>query len=106
MTLETAFEQKTNTQKQVTINVVAAAHELLPTYASLGAAGADLRAHISQDIIIPPGNAALVPTGLKVELPIGYELQIRPRVALHSKIRSQYSTLPALLTVTTEEKLE
>ena len=59
----------------------------LPTYESLGAAGADLRANAPdrKSVILPPGGRALIPTGLIMALPTGYEAQIRPRsgLALH-----------------------
>jgi len=57
----------------------------LPHYASSGAAGMDLLAAIDSDMIIRAGERALVPTGLKIGLPAGYELQIRPRSGLALK---------------------
>ncbi|WP_122039349.1 dUTP diphosphatase [Asaia bogorensis] len=57
----------------------------LPHYASSGAAGMDLLAAIDSDMIIRAGERALVPTGLKIGLPAGYELQIRPRSGLARK---------------------
>jgi dUTP pyrophosphatase len=59
--------------------------QYLPHYASLQAAGADLKAHIPAQILIAPGASALIPTGLKVEIPSGYEIQIRPRSGLALK---------------------
>ena len=59
--------------------------QYLPLYASSGAAGADLKACISAEIIIAPGSSALIPTGLKVEIPQGYEIQVRPRSGLALK---------------------
>ncbi|MEZ5314985.1 MAG: dUTP diphosphatase [Chlamydiales bacterium] len=62
--------------------------EDLPHYASEGASGADIRAHLSDSLIISPGHTALIPTGLFFEIPQGYEIQIRPRsgLACHDKI--------------------
>lgn len=57
----------------------------LPHYNSEGAAGADLKAHIKGPFIIEPGASALVPTGLKFAIPMGYEIQIRPRSGLALK---------------------
>jgi len=57
----------------------------LPHYASSGAAGMDLLAAIDIDMIVKAGARALVPTGLKIGLPAGYELQIRPRSGLALK---------------------
>lgn len=53
-----------------------------PHYASSGAAGADLRAHITAPIILEPQTSTLVPTGIRVSIPTGYEIQIRPRSGL------------------------
>ncbi|HGG04173.1 MAG TPA: dUTP diphosphatase [Aliiroseovarius sp.] len=62
----------------------------LPHYESAGAAGADLRANLAAGdreggLTLAPGARALVPTGLRVEIPIGYEMQIRPRSGLAFK---------------------
>ncbi|MTJ03777.1 MAG: dUTP diphosphatase [Sediminimonas qiaohouensis] len=56
----------------------------LPRYESDGAAGADLRANFAdrQGIVLSPGARALVPTGLRLEIPTGYEVQVRPRSGL------------------------
>ncbi|MGH7086525.1 MAG: dUTP diphosphatase [Acetobacteraceae bacterium] len=54
----------------------------LPGYATEGAAGLDLAAAITEPLMIAPGGRALVPTGLEVALPSGFELQIRPRSGL------------------------
>jgi len=54
----------------------------LPTYATAGAAGMDLLAAVTGPVTIPPGGRALIPTGLAIALPPGYELQIRPRSGL------------------------
>jgi len=54
----------------------------LPAYATAGAAGMDLLAAITDPVTLAPGARALIPTGLAVALPPGYELQIRPRSGL------------------------
>ena len=54
----------------------------LPSYATAGAAGMDLLAAILQPVTVGPGERALIPTGLTIALPAGYELQIRPRSGL------------------------
>jgi dUTP pyrophosphatase len=51
----------------------------LPRYATAGAAGADLRAALESPLCLEPGARALVPTGLRVAIPPGFEAQIRPR---------------------------
>lgn len=57
----------------------------LPVYSSAEAAGADLKACIEKDIVLKPGERILVPTGVFIELPSGYEAQIRPRSGLAAK---------------------
>ncbi len=57
----------------------------LPEYATEGSAGMDLRANILEEMILQPGDRALVPTGLFIELPDGYEAQVRPRSGLAIK---------------------
>jgi dUTP pyrophosphatase len=54
----------------------------LPAYESALAAGMDLRAAIAADLVLIPGARALVPTGIAVALPAGYEAQVRPRSGL------------------------
>jgi len=54
----------------------------LPSYATDGAAGMDLLAAVSEPLVIAPGGRALVPTGLRLALPPGHELQVRPRSGL------------------------
>lgn len=57
----------------------------LPVYASAGASGADVRAHLKQALVLVPGCTALVPTGLRFAIPQGYEIQVRPRSGLALK---------------------
>lgn len=59
----------------------------LPSYASAGAAGADVRANLADrgGVMLAPGQRALVATGLRIEIPDGYEVQIRPRSGLALK---------------------
>jgi dUTP pyrophosphatase len=54
----------------------------LPSYATAGAAGMDLIAAVQDPVTVGPGERALIPTGLTIALPPGYELQIRPRSGL------------------------
>lgn len=58
---------------------------LLPFYETEGSAGMDLRAYIHEPVIVRPGQRALIPTGLSIELPVGYEAQIRARSGLAIK---------------------
>ncbi|OUI88949.1 deoxyuridine 5'-triphosphate nucleotidohydrolase [Acetobacter sp. DmW_043] len=57
----------------------------LPGYATSGAAGLDLLAAVEKDVVLQPGERVLIPTGLKVALPAGYEMQVRPRSGLALK---------------------
>ena len=54
----------------------------LPCYMTTHSAGLDLYAELSEDIVLSPGERALIPTGIALELPDGYEVQIRPRSGL------------------------
>lgn len=56
-----------------------------PVYSSLLASGADIKAYIEEDIIIEPGATALIPTGIRLQIPEGYEGQVRPRSGLALK---------------------
>jgi dUTP pyrophosphatase len=57
----------------------------LPAYATSGSSGMDIRANLSSSIILQPMERVLVPTGLFLELPEGYEVQVRPRSGLAIK---------------------
>lgn len=67
------------------VEVVAEAAVQLPVYATEGSAGLDVRAHLQEAMILQPGQTKLVPTGLYVAIPRGYEIQIRPRSGLALK---------------------
>lgn len=57
----------------------------LPTYATIGSSGADLRAYLKEAVILQPGERKLIPTGLHMSIPKGFELQVRPRSGLALK---------------------
>ena len=57
----------------------------IPQYQTVGSSGMDLCAFIEEDIILKPMERKLIPTGLKMEIPIGYEAQVRPRSGLSIK---------------------
>ena len=67
------------------VKIVNHSRHALPAYATAGAAGMDLRAQLEAPITLPPLGRALVPTGLFIELPQGYEAQVRPRSGLAIK---------------------
>ena len=58
---------------------------LLPKYETPGSSGMDIAAHIENNIKIHPGDKALISTGFSLSIPIGYEVQIRPRSGLAAK---------------------
>ncbi len=67
------------------IKVVHTSKHALPHYATEASAGLDLRANLSEPITLRPLERAMIPTGLFIELPIGYEAQVRPRSGLAAK---------------------
>lgn len=67
------------------IKIVNRSGNPLPGYQSIQAAGMDLHAFLAEDVILKPLQRALIPTGLFIELPEGYEAQVRPRSGLASK---------------------
>ena len=68
-----------------TIRIINDSHHPLPTYATPQSAGMDLRANLDAPIELQPMQRALIPTGLRISLPPGYEAQIRPRSGLALK---------------------
>ena len=74
------------TKLSVAITTLPHAEDLaLPAYATEHAAGMDLCAAVTNDVVIEPGKRALIPTGLSIALPEGYEAQVRPRSGLALK---------------------
>ena len=67
------------------INIINKSSYDLPSYETIASAGMDLRAHIEQDIILKPLERRIIPTGLFMALPVGYEAQVRPRSGLAAK---------------------
>lgn len=69
----------------MTIKIVNKSSNALPAYETKASAGMDLRAFLDQPVVIPPLERAIIPTGLFIELPIGFEAQVRPRSGLAAK---------------------
>lgn len=67
------------------IKIVNKSDNPLPAYETVGSAGLDLRAQLTEPVILKPLQRTLIPTGLFIELPDGYEAQIRPRSGLALK---------------------
>jgi len=69
----------------ITVKIINESNNPLPSYATPGAAGMDIRAFVNEPVQLQPLERTLIPTGLFVELPEGYEAQIRPRSGLAIK---------------------
>ena len=67
------------------ISVVNRSKHALPEYATPLSAGLDLRANLDKAVVLKPLERAMIPTGLFIELPAGYEAQVRPRSGLAAK---------------------
>ncbi|WP_228236691.1 dUTP diphosphatase [Allomuricauda sp. M10] len=67
------------------IKVINKSGHQLPHYETLASAGMDLRANLNEPIVLKPLERAIVPTGIFMELPIGFEAQVRPRSGLAAK---------------------
>jgi dUTP pyrophosphatase len=63
----------------IQVNIVNISSNPLPTYATVGSAGMDIRANLKESVALQPLERNLISTGLYIELPYGYEAQIRPR---------------------------
>ena len=67
------------------IKIVNTSHHPLPAYETIASAGMDLRAALTQPVSLKPLERCLIPTGLFIELPVGYEAQVRPRSGMAFK---------------------
>lgn len=67
------------------VKIVNTSKHQLPSYETSASAGMDLRANLDEPVVLKPLERALIPTGLFIELPVGYEAQIRPRSGLAIK---------------------
>lgn len=67
------------------VNIINKSHHPLPSYATALSAGMDLRANLAEPITLKPLDRALIPTGIFIALPPGYEAQVRPRSGLATK---------------------
>lgn len=70
---------------ELRVRVLRGSSNDLPAYETAHSAGLDLRAHLDEPLSLAPGARALVPTGLRLEIPAGYEAQVRPRSGLALK---------------------
>ncbi len=72
-------------KNSITIPVLLEDDATAPSYSSEHAAGADLKAYLKEPVTIKPGQRALIPTGIQMEIPYGFEIQVRPRSGLALK---------------------
>jgi dUTP pyrophosphatase len=70
---------------KVPVSITVTDEELIPQYATPFASGCDARAAIEEPVTIASGTSAIIPTGIKVGLPDGYEIQVRPRSGFAAK---------------------
>ena len=83
-TLFSLFLRK-NSIKEMKVQIINKSKHALPTYATIASAGMDLRANLDEPIVLKPLQRCLVPTGLFMALPVGFEAQVRPRSGLAIK---------------------
>ena len=69
----------------VAVKIINRSHHPMPQYSTASSAGMDLRAYVETPIVLKPMHRALVPTGIYIALPDGYEAQVRPRSGLALK---------------------
>lgn len=69
----------------MTVRIINTSQHALPNYETIASAGMDLRASLSEPVVLQPLGRAIIKTGLFIELPLGYEAQVRPRSGLAAK---------------------
>jgi dUTP pyrophosphatase len=79
------------------IRIINQSNNPLPTYETAGSAGMDIRAYLEEDVTLKPQERKLVPTGLFIELPDGYEAQLRPRSGMAFKHGITLPNTPATI---------
>jgi dUTP pyrophosphatase len=71
--------------QEVVIKIINTSGNILPEYATTGSSGMDIRANLATPVMLQPLERALIPTGIFLEIPTGYEAQMRPRSGLALK---------------------
>lgn len=79
------------------VKIINQSNNPLPAYETAGSAGMDLRAFLTEEVLLKPFERKLIPTGLFIELPLGYEAQIRPRSGLALKYGISLPNSPATI---------
>jgi len=69
----------------MTVKIINRSQHALPNYETIASAGMDLRANLTEAVVLEPLGRAIIKTGLFIELPLGYEAQVRPRSGLAAK---------------------
>lgn len=69
----------------IEVKIINTGHQQLPAYATPQSAGMDIRANLDEPVVLRPMERRLIPTGLKIAIPAGYECQVRPRSGLALK---------------------
>ena len=82
------------------VRIINKSHHPLPGYATPLSAGMDIRANLSESVVLKPLERKLIPTGLYISLPEGYEAQMRPRSGLALKHEFEQAKLSALFLIT------
>ena len=77
--LDQASTERTKQADTLSIHIVNKSHHPLPQFETSGASGMDIRAFLQEEVTLAPLARACIPTGLYVEIPVGYEIQLRPR---------------------------
>lgn len=71
--------------QEITIKIINKSENQIPQYATEGSSGLDLRANLPLPVILKPMERMMIPTGIFLEIPMGYEMQVRPRSGLALK---------------------
>ncbi len=79
------------------VKIINKSPHALPAYETAGAAGMDIRAWLEEPVVLQPLERKLIPTGLYIELPLGYEAQLRPRSGLAFKHGISLPNTPATI---------
>ena len=79
------------------VKVINKSNHRLPEYATIGSAGMDIKANISEPLVLKPLRRELIPTGLYMQIPTGYEVQIRPRSGLACKYGITVANAPGTI---------
>lgn len=83
--------------EKITVPILVEDPELIPTYATPSSSGCDARAAICESVTILPGESAIIPTGLRVEIPAGFEIQVRPRSGFAAKYQISVLNTPGTI---------